>query len=117
MPGDRTRRRDLALSIWDGILINASASFLVEPVHLREEEQARLDLIAEAARHASVTDAPMMARLAAACAALGEAHGGRLDPAGSARWSRARLEAGAAVAATLNWRTLQLLQKLERDEG
>ncbi len=103
------------IPLWDGILINALAAFLVEPTPLRGEEEERIALIAKAASRASIATSPRMARLADTSEILVAAFPRRGQPEGSSAWARAHLEASAAVAEVLGWRTRQLLAKLPRE--
>lgn len=98
------------MTSWDVLLVNAVAAFLVEPAHARGEEAERIELIRRAIPRASI-DSERMGVLVGASEALVAAFQDR----GSPTWSRACLEASAAVAAVLTWRALQLVSKLGRE--
>ena len=105
------------IPIWDGILINALAAFLVEPTPLRGEQEERVALIAQAAAHVSIANSPRMARLVGLTEMLVAAFPDRGRPEGASLWARARLEASAAVAEVLGWRMRQLLHRLDSQGG
>ena len=99
------------MTSWDALLVNTVAAFLVEPAHVRGEEEDRIALIRHAATRASIGTA-LMAALVGAAETLADAFADRMKPGGGAAWARACMDAGAAVSAVLSWRTAQLVTKL-----